>query len=652
VKLAAWLAFWFLAVASSAPALAQDDPPAPFSDPAWLPTTATPEVLAECIASIDAAIEARDFDALGDALRRTQSYVNPELVSVLERALCQPTWPSADAAAEAEVDAKHPARIAEETGVPLSASELSERVSTWEAWRPHGLVAAKMGVTSKIAFYAVVQIATRRDEAAYEALARSLDHEAVAANPLSRRLVVSAITKSPHVTPAMELRLYELLLSVDDIAPESLQQTEFPPYADSPRNRFSVHALPAEAVARFAVDSTSRSRAMLEALADGLLLGSSRFGTSVKDTRALVATDAYLSNCSQIGERCAKALEKHFREPFVWSDRKSHDRARALVEQLAPGVVHSPVPLTPSTARAALERAVESRDGDEIDVALKDALALDPPKLITLLEDVAALPVLSDAMEQAVTDVDWKTRIETAGVAKLAREAGETFDAASRALVEAAFLEWRPIGIEIEAWRHSARHTRRICEYLRLRADADAFGSLVRILKLPAVRANPFSRSEVIRTLALFERSSTAIDDELCKLIASTERIDQEFMRRVPTPLYYFRSPAVPVGMEPIVEAVRYYVRRGTSRRKVVNTLIDGLMFGHDPKEKEPAKVNGSPIVLEHEDPAVEVARAIGRECSVALFACTGEAYPTLSREAQAAAKEWLKREGKDAGFE
>lgn len=652
MKLAAQLAFWLFAVASSAPTLAQDDPPAPFSDPAWEPTAATAEVLAECSASIDAAIEARDVVALREALRRANGYDAPELVGAFERVVCLPAWPSATEEGQAHVDAQHPSKFDDGTGAELSELEFAQRVSEWEAWRPHGLVAATIRAASDGPSLAVLNLAMRHDDLAFEALGRCLTHPEVAANPVTHSRVIAALAGFERSDAELESRMCALLLSVDEIAPELLLRTMLPPYAALADENVHVHALPADAVASRLSRARARSREALMALADGLMLGSDRFTASVKATRELTATDPVVAVSSQIGALCANALESHFREPFAWSDRKSHDRARELVEPLAAGVLHPPVPWTPSAARAALERAVESRDGDKIGEALKGAIALDPPKLIPLLEDVAALPVLPRAKEQAVMIVDAEVRKALDEIARLTFDTGHRLDPTTRARFELQVMEWRPIGLEIAEFWISALHVRRICEYLNERADGDAFDSLVRILRLPAVRVNPFSRSEVIRALARSERSSKTIDDELCRLIASAERIDQEIMRLVPMPRRGGSSSAMPMGVGPILEAVRYYERRGTKRRKVVSALIDGLMFGHDPKDKEPAKVNGSPIVLRHEDPAVEVARSIGRACSLALFACTGKAYPTLSREAQNAAKEWLKLEGKDAGFE
>jgi hypothetical protein len=601
--------------------------------------SAEPEQLERSIARLEAAIAAEDAAELREALAEARAFGNVEFLPVLERVIALPPWPSDVAAAEDFVAGQHPDRLADQmSGALLSAEEHAARVGAFDEWKPYGLVVAVEMATGDRVGPAIGDLATRTDDSAHDALIRCLDDPSIAANPAKASRLIAALASRSGDDTKIHERLRATLLAVDELDAQLLHFTARPPYATSPDRHIYLHALPAEAVARSVAGRLEIAPAMLTAVADGLMLGAKHFGDDPEATFERTRSNPNLAVSCKIGKLCAESLGSRYDETFRWADPVSRDRALDRIRREAlegpnkARAVAREKEARIEAAAASLRSAIERRDGPALEAALTVAFGLDSTSLFDSIEEAAALPVLPDARELALARVDELIRETIDGLLGTANGGRAASGASERMRLENACRAWRPFGIEVMELQISARHTQRICEYLSERGDDASFESLTRILTATDVRSNPVARAEVIRALARFGHTSKVVDDELCKLINSAERIESRFMRLVPAPPVSSSPTSLPIGLEPIIEAVRYYEVRRTKRRKVVATLIDGLMFGYDTQGESAER---------------ELKCTVGRACSDALFACTRRHFVAYSPKAHADAEAWLKRAGK-----
>lgn len=651
MKLAA-LAFVLCAAVTHAPVAA-----AQFTDEGWNdaigpgggkrePRRLSAEALANAIAAIDSAIVKQDAVALISAVGHAGGFTNVELIPCFEKVIGLPPWPSDAANAEAHVAAQHPDRIAALSGLESFGPEREERVRVWEEWRPHGLVAATLRSAGNTAHGAFRALTVRGDDAAFEALVRCLDQDEVVANPAKLARTISALGTFERTARELDGRLLLLMLRADEVAPELLLQTELPPYATSLWRHLYLHTLPAEAVANWMVNARSRSDMTLNALAEGLMLGEERFAGDVKSTHDLTLTDTVVAASSKVGWLCAKALGEELGESFTWGDEASRIWARSLIELRPRDDEHEPLESPDesvvSNAIASIEAALADRDGEALDAALHAVLRYDAAELLDVYRRVLIATPLPADFATATESVD---RYITELQAKVSSEAGRT-----------EIAKWRPIGIEVEACRIARGRCVRVCEALVARGNEAAHDLLTDVLKSESLQANPFAHASVIDALARFEFTTVALELELCRQLGSAEQVDASFVNWTSTPYRGAPSSNAPHGhvdvdrcprIEPHLAAARYFAERKTKSAKVIEELIDGLMFGFDSREKP------TPLPApRHSDPAVELARSVGRACRDALKANTGESFDVLSKESRTAARKWLRLLGRSRGFE
>jgi hypothetical protein len=629
--------------------------------------TANTKAAKQLVANFEKAVENGSVEELMAALQGMLVYDNAEFVSLYERVLELPPLAGAAKSAEAVVDGMRPSVSWNSAIGGDDPNDGWAELAAWEAWRPHGIAAWTQRIAARPIALACAALVMRVEFDAVHALLQAVASESVRANPLAFDAVVRQLAELDRdhpdrmaITPQLELELSALIGSVGDLSAEDLLLTLQPNSTGDASSLEFVNVYPAASAAHFFAVRGARQRVVMERVADGLLLGVERLDADLRAdpvaVRERLKSDTALAAAACVGRECELALLSLVQAEFTWGDEESHAAALARIAREVEPPTHGRLVFTGGDGVApivaALESAIEAGDGVALDIALDTAVHLEDLALLDVFKQILTLPVLPDAALIAPRTTDERIRRQIEFFVDISSEFGTGLEPETIEALAKSAEPWRPMGIEIEELRLSARHAERVCENLRRRGDEASFDTLVRALKSPGLRANPFAHTAVVRTLARLGHTSTTLDDELCRLIRSADRLDTEFTRLRSTfatmRVGPFDAEASSPFLEPLLEAARYFEARGTKRRKVVATLIDGLMFGYDPKEE----VGPFGVALgSHPDRRIEHARQVGRACSRALEACTKKYFRTLSPEVYDAAEDWLKREGKDYGF-
>jgi hypothetical protein len=178
--------------------------------------------------------------------------------------------------------------------------------------------------------------------------------------------------------------------------------------------------------------------------------------------------------------------------------------------------------------------------------------------------------------------------------------------------------------------------------------------ALVDALADPAVAVNPFAHRHVVDALGEHEETSKQVEDALCELLATFPDLDRARLASAQHP----HLPRTTPYTRPLIGAAGYFARRGTTRKAVVEALIDGLMYGADETDSgtttfelpdgEVVSFDFSGDLGSIDDTSI---KAVARECSRALQVVTRERFAPCSRAAQEQARVWLAEKGKKAGI-
>lgn len=290
---------------------------------------------------------------------------------------------------------------------------------------------------------------------------------------------------------------------------------------------------------------------------------------------------------------------------------------------------------------AALESALTARDDDALLAALRPAVRADNRELLALFERVLEYPVTEAARVEAETKADRLRKVYV----DIGRNDSSAGSEAAQQLRD--FDAWRPHGIAVLSWSNGQRLAELVCDAVEARDDAGSFNMLVRALGSRTVRANPLRLSVVIKALTSMERSSRALDDELCELFASVEEFDTELWSLTQMPMGELTYIIPCVALQPYIDAARYFSARGTERRAVATELIDGLILGRDHFFEDPRKTR----VGWFQHPELAAAHHVGEACELALRRITKQTFAWGDPASHAAASTWLKEHGKKAGL-
>lgn len=315
--------------------------------------------------------------------------------------------------------------------------------------------------------------------------------------------------------------------------------------------------------------------------------------------------------------------------------RADDERRRGMKDEIAPLV-------------AAFESAWAAGEAPAIVAALDAFAPFDNDDIVALCARALRFTVGAAEAERIAKD---QVEVQEPKVREQPRFGEEALDdAAFEALLEAKRAEV----LELRRHEAAADVAEAACRQLAGIETKKSVKAMLDALVDPAVSVNPYAHRHVVDALGEHEETSKQVEDALCDLLATFPDLDRTRLASAEHP----QLPRTTPYTRPLIGAAAYFARRGTTRKAVVESLIDGLMYGADETDSgtttfdlgngEVVSFDFSSVLDSIDDSSI---KAVARECSRALQVVTRERFAPCSRSAQEQARAWLADKGKKAGI-